>query len=377
MQVVNASQILPGMVLAEDVKTKSGQVIMDKGTVLNERLIARLDFYSISSITIESSEPSEPQVTEQPKAPDPEPQPSQQKFLEAGRASYSQKIQRSSKFRSFQVSYTRCVLNTKESFNQIKNGQYPGSSALLSSSLNVINEFHLNAMDLFDMLQNMRVVDDAIYAHCVNVACIVRVFGKWMKYDKERINLLTLAGLLHDIGKTMIPSSILDKQEKLTDAEYQICQMHTYYGYDLLKNLPVPKEVLSAAKSHHELCDGSGYPDHLKSDDIDDITLMVGVADIYDAMTAARSYRAPICPFTVIKHFEDAGLQKYRADILMTFLSHIAGTHLHNRVLLSDGSQATIMMLNEKKLSRPLVQFDDGKVLDLSYDRSLDIIQML
>ena len=63
---------------------------------------------------------------------------------------------------------------------------------------------------------------------------------------------------------------------------------------------------------HHERCDGSGYPRHATAEDIDDYANIIAIADVYDAMTAARTYRAPLCPFQVIAEFEKDGLQKYK-----------------------------------------------------------------
>ena len=92
---------------------------------------------------------------------------------------------------------------------------------------------------------------------------------------------------------------------------------------------------------------------------------VVTIADVYDAMTTARSYRAPLCPFEVIEKFEREGLQRYDAKFILTFLNHIANTYQNHRILLSDGRSANIVMLNSKQLSKPIVQLDDGSCLDL------------
>ena len=118
------------------------------------------------------------------------------------------------------------------------------------------------------------------------------------------LDTLTLCGLLHDIGKLKIPDEILNKPGKYTDEEFDLVKRHTKFGYELLKTLNIDPHIKKAALLHHERCDGSGYPLKATQKDLDDFSMVVAIADVYDAMTAARSYRAPLCPFQVIERFE-------------------------------------------------------------------------
>ena len=384
MSKINVADLKSGMITASPVLTKNGQKIVDAGVTLDKRLIARLDFYSISSVEIlaegtsTAQEPSVETEPVKPIAPVVEENPvDRSSFLKAGNASNFQKIQRSDEFRSFQVSYSVSVKDVKDQFELIAKGEPINFNSFLASSMKILSEYHMTSIQLFDMLHNIRQVDDTIYAHCLNVAFIARVLGKWMKFDKEEINLLTLAGLLHDIGKTKIPSEILTKPEKLNEQELEQVRKHSFYSYDMLKNYNLPEKVLSAILHHHERCDGSGYPDHLPSERLDDFTMIIAIADVYDAMTAARSYRGPLCPFTVISNFEKEGLQKYRPHVILTFLERIANTYQNNRVLLNNGTQGTIIMLNSSHLSRPIIKLDNDEFLDLSLNSSLCITQIL
>ena len=176
-----------------------------------------------------------------------------------------------------------------------------------------------------------------------------------------------------DIGKLTIPEDILNKPGTLSDDEYDIMKSHTKRGYNILKNMNLDSRIKKAALMHHERCDGSGYPSGLTEENIDDFAMIIGIADVYDAMTAARSYRSPLCPFQVIANFEKDGYQKYHTKYILTFLKKIAVTYQSNRVILSDGRGCNIAMLNSQDLSRPLVRFDDNTCLDLSKDRSVFI----
>ena len=133
-------------------------------------------------------------------------------------ASQRQRIQVSPQFHAFQTSYTRNMISLKEDFDHIIAGEVDSACAHLLSEASSLFASK-TSLELFDMIHNMRSVDDTIYAHSLNVALISRAIGKWLQLSKEDLNTLTLAALLHDIGKTQIPPEILNKQGKLTDEE--------------------------------------------------------------------------------------------------------------------------------------------------------------
>ena len=115
----------------------------------------------------------------------------------------------------------------------------------------------------------------------------------------------------------------------------------------------------------------------LSGEYIDDFALVIAIADVYDAMTAARAYRAPLCPFQVIESFEKEGLQKYKPKYILTFLNRIANTYQSNRVMLSNGKSGNIVLLNDKHLSKPIVELSDGSFLDLSSQNEISIVAVL
>ena len=94
-------------------------------------------------------------------------------------------------------------------------------------------------------------------------------------------------------------------------------------------------------------------------------------------MTAARSYRSPLCPFQAIAMFEKDGLQKYSPKFILTFLNRIASTYQNNRVLLNNGLSAKIVMINSKHLTKPMLQMDDGSVIDMLSHSDLEIIKII
>ena len=131
--------------------------------------------------------------------------------------------------------------------------------------------------------------------------------------------MATACGLFHDIGKLMIPHAIITKPGKLDSHEYAMIQKHPIIGYQLLQAQNVDDHVRNAALMHHERWDGSGYPMKLSGLDIDPYARLVAIADVYDAMTASRVYRGPLCPFRVIEIFEQECFDKYDVEFFSFF----------------------------------------------------------
>lgn len=365
MKEYQTKDLLPGMVTAIPVRTKRGQLIINPNVELTRTLISRLEFYGIASVQItENKQVATPMETPKDpayfpaKSPVSAPSP-------VSDASYSQKLKSSPEFQRFQVDFTLRSQDLKNCFDAyLSDGGTVNKEELLSKTISLVSPKQ-TTLDVFDMLHNMRQVNDSTYAHSLNIAIISRIIGKWLHFSNEELDTLTLAGLLHDIGKTKIPDEVLNKDGKLTDEEFQMIRNHPKYGYDILKSQPLNSHIKKAALMHHERCDGSGYPMGLTMEEIDDYALIIAIADVYDAMTAARSYRAPLCPFEVIAEFEKDGLQKYKPKYILTFLENIANAYQNNRVMLSDGTSARIVLLNHRRLSKPLVQLDDGACIDL------------
>ena len=277
---------------------------------------------------------------------------------------YSQRIRRSPEFQKFKTDYTKKVSFMKENINNfIVNDEDLNVDQLLDETLTLFGE-NSTTISMFDMLHNMRQIDDSTYAHSVNVALICRLIGKWKNFSEKDMDTLTLCGLLHDIGKSKIPNEIIGKPGKLTDSEYEEIKKHPVIGYNMVKNLNIDQRVKNAVLLHHERFDGKGYPLGLTGSEIDDFTSIVSIADVYDAMTANRCYRDGLCPFEVIAIFEKEGLTQFNPKYILTFLDHIANTYINNEVLLSDGSSGKIVLIN-KKLTRPTIQLDNGNFVNL------------
>ena len=134
--------------------------------------------------------------------------------------------------------------------------------------------------------------------HITNVQKYAKQIALYYGYTLEDADILGDAAALHDVGKTMIPSAILNKPGKLTPEEFEIMKTHTTEGAKLIESFCNPDEndpmavvAYDIALHHHERWDGNGYPEYLKGDDLSVASQIVGIADVFDALTSKRCYK--------------------------------------------------------------------------------------
>ncbi len=338
MRRVSTAELVPGMITAEDVYTYNNQLILPKGLVLTDKTITKLEFYSIINVRVEDK--VDKQVADSATTDE----------------SYSEKIKKSPEFLEFKAKFESELPKFKILLDGAASEKRPVNLDSLFDFVAELLKSDNGYLNVFDMLHNMRQYDDLTYVHSINVALICNVFSRWLHMSEEETRLATLCGMLHDIGKISIPENIIKKPSKLSESEFTVVKKHTLEGYNSLKKYPIPECIKTAALMHHERCDGSGYPFGLKSNKIEAYAKMVAIADVYDAMTSARVYRGPMCPFKVVEIFESEGLQKYDTRFIMTFLENIVNTYMLHRVRLNDGRTGDVVFINRAALSKPTIK---------------------
>jgi putative nucleotidyltransferase with HDIG domain len=347
MPIIQTKDLKVGMMVSENTFSKAGQLIIRKDSILSRQMISHLKFYSITEVNIYEDALSK-------------------EILDAienrngVQTTQLERILQSKEYKVFKKEYSANVNMLEHNINDILIRNAPVDPTELVNETVKIFDKSQDYFSFFGMLHSMKQIDDSTFAHSVNVAMIARLIGTWSNFDKETLDLLTLAGLLHDIGKCQIPDEILMIPRKLTNEEYQFIKLHAQFGYEILKNQDLDMRIKQAALLHHERCDGSGYPFGHDIHKLGDFDCIISIADVYDAMTADRCYRSGLCPFEVISFFEEEGLQKYHPKYITSFLQRIARSYLNSDVLLSNGDIARIIFLNER-LTRPTVQLHKNK----------------
>lgn len=148
--------------------------------------------------------------------------------------------------------------------------------------------------DLFLKVTRLKTKDEGTYVHSLAVSALMMRLARSIGYGDEKARALGVAGLLHDVGKLMVPDAILNKKGRLEDDEKRVVRNHPELGYHLLKDQEsMSGLILDVCRHHHEMLDGSGYPHGLKAEQISQEIRLSTVCDVFDALTSTRPYKRP------------------------------------------------------------------------------------
>lgn len=162
--------------------------------------------------------------------------------------------------------------------------------------------------------------NDHSYVHSLRMSTILALFGHTIGLEETLLMTLASAGLVHDIGKTVMPIEVLEKTAPLSAAEMAVAKNHVNVTIDYLsKHSDVPKAVLSVAAQHHERIDGSGYPRGLKGEEIDDLSRMAAIVDVFCALTERRPHRAAMDPFQALEVMQENIREKLDQKLVRLF----------------------------------------------------------
>jgi HD-GYP domain-containing protein (c-di-GMP phosphodiesterase class II) len=188
--------------------------------------------------------------------------------------------------------------------------------------------------DLMVNLVDIRLEDDYLFAHSVNVCVLSLITGIRRSLSRDSLMQLGLGAMLHDIGKVVMPRSILHKPGSLTPQEYEIIKTHTTEGYAMLAELCGARDI---AHEHHERFDGTGYPQHKKGAEIRISSQVAGICDVFDAVTADRVYRQAHPVSEAFELLAGSGNRSFDLQLIKDFLYNIAAYPTGTVVELSDG----------------------------------------
>jgi PAS domain S-box-containing protein len=159
--------------------------------------------------------------------------------------------------------------------------------------------------------------------HQQRVAELARLVGENIGLTEDMVERLYLNGLLHDIGKISIPTSILTKPGELVEEEWDLIRAHTKQGYNILKDANLPWPVADVALQHHERLDGSGYPDGITGDKLSLEVSILAVCDVVEAMSSHRPYRPARTTTEILKELKDGRGTKYDVSVVDVMLPMI------------------------------------------------------
>lgn len=167
------------------------------------------------------------------------------------------------------------------------------ASKVTTASAAVVDE--IQSKGLSSWIDTVRQHHSQTYQHCLLVTGVAAAFGRSLGLAAVDCNRLSFAGMLHDVGKAMIPVAILEKPGALDAAEMAIMKKHPEYGIEALKSgVDLQPEMIDIVVHHHEYLDGSGYPHGLQAHEISDLVRITTIVDVYSALIERRAYRPPM-----------------------------------------------------------------------------------
>ncbi|HCG6122194.1 HD-GYP domain-containing protein [Vibrio parahaemolyticus] len=202
-----------------------------------------------------------------------------------------------------------------------------------------------------------------IYFHSLNVAVIAMMIGRAKGYSAKQLKELSFAALFHDMGKIKIPTAILRKQVPLTEPETNYLKLHTKYGLDLanqIEGFPEPAKTVIA--QHHELRDGSGYPEGLKGDEIDELAQIVIVANAFDNLCHTPIASEQKIPYTALSHLYKNCKHLYKEENLNILIKFMGVFPPGTVVQLSNNMVGLVISVNASNLLFPNVLVYDPSV---------------
>jgi HD-GYP domain-containing protein (c-di-GMP phosphodiesterase class II) len=352
MVAVTVAQLKLGDKIGEDVLTPLGGVLFHKGKIITVKEMDILQAFLVSSVIVDSGEakPAEGQAS-QPATPIQQPAIPLQK------------------------EYEKMIEVLRELFNNYVAGQ--GMPVMdirvqLEKLLGHIQEYKI--LTFAPRLFHER---DYLLHNNVTSAMTSYLIAQGVNLPQRDWMQVALAGLLKDIGNVRIDKSILSKPTPLTLDEMEEMKRHTVLGYQLLKNVAALNEgVKLAALQHHEKVDGTGYPLGIDASQIHPYAKIVGIADIFHAMTLNRSYRKAASPYFVLEQIMSDAFGKLDPGYVRTFVDKVTQFHNGTIVRLNDDRIGEIVFSDRTHPTRPWVSID-GKIVNLVVERQLHIKEVL
>lgn len=352
MYMVATPALQIGMTAAEDV-VSGENIIIKKGSMIDDIAVKKLQAYHIMGINI--TEPADYAST----------------MLE--------KMKLSREFKQFQSDYEANLMAFKVAVDSFIQKKVPFRIVDLQAIIDHLVYPSMTPTTLFSYISLILVDEDRMnYAHSLNVALISKIFAKWFRFNEDDTNTLILSGFLYDVGKFMLPNDIIWKPDKLSKMEYDLVKTHAFYGYYLLSKTPnIPQNVLAATLQHHERVDGSGYPQGLSGNEINQFAKIIAILDAYEALTSPRTYRRPKNPYEAVQILSTDGYTKYDASYIKNFLTYLVEELKGNNVRLSNGMEGVVVMNNPHHLSRPYVQLSDNNIFSLGDNKDVYITDII
>ncbi|OOF24416.1 HD-GYP domain-containing protein [Salinivibrio sp. IB872] len=202
-----------------------------------------------------------------------------------------------------------------------------------------------------------------MYAHSLNVAVLALMLARSHGYDNDKIRALLTGAVLHDIGTKKVPSAIIRKKERLTEPEMNYYRLHVAYGSELITEMDeCTSSVEKILAQHHEYADGSGFPEGLQGDNIDEMAQIVSMMNFYDRLCRPQFGAPARMPFAALSHLFKDNKDKFNPRLLALFVKMMGVYPPGTVVRLSSGETGMIISVNSSALLKPNVMLYDPEI---------------
>lgn len=206
-------------------------------------------------------------------------------------------------------------------------------------------------------ISRLRKFDEYTFTHCTNVSILAVILGKNLGLQQNKLELLGVAGLFHDVGKARIPEQILNKPGKLTEREFNIMKTHPLEGYKVLQGgQGIHSEVLKGVVEHHERFDGRGYPMNVSGENLGSFSRILAVVDVYDALTSKRVYKPSIAPSKALAMLYTGRGDKFDPAYVESFIKCMGIYPVGSFVRLTGGEYGVVCDVNAEQPLKPKVK---------------------
>jgi HD-GYP domain-containing protein (c-di-GMP phosphodiesterase class II) len=342
MRVMLIEKVTPGMIIERAVMGRAGEVLLSRGMPLDQKYIDRIKDMGIPAIYIRDEN--------------------------IGHIEYDEVVSDQTK--------TEVLRITNSVVNNIKLNTGNNIIQINKAVNDLITEI-TSSKNLLVALVDMRSVNDESFNHGINTAVLSVITGIAMGYSREKLRDLATGALFHDIGILMLPAEIVNKKTPLTPENDNLIKSHPQIGFDLLRKKHLASSIAAhIALQHHEKFDGTGYPQGLAGEEINEMARIVTIVTMYDNVVGIQTNGDTLLPHQAIEFLSVNAGKWFDPKIFKLFCSCIAIYPIGMTVYLNTGETAVVVKANKDFSSRPKVRvYKDRKGELVSPPFEIDLVQ--
>lgn len=364
MRLINLDSLEEGMEVGQDIYDEHNRLLLGRGATVRGPYITRLRKMGLPALYVQNDD------TKDIVAVDVIPPAARSRAISNLTQTFNAVTQSVDGLRATSLKEAHEQVRSKRFMDTLKSTSKDGGLEQIVGDVDTLID-QLMEKDVVAGLNSIKVHDNYTFQHSIDVSIMGILLARKIGWSKDRLKAFGVGCILHDIGKIFIEKEILTKSGKLTEREFKVMKAHPVMGYQLVKTIAPSLGYLvpHVAFQHHERQDGSGYPRGIKGNNtlgenapnsIHDFGAVAAVADIYDAMTSDRPYRAGWPPDRVVDMIRDLSGTHLNSKVVDIFLKTVAphpiGTGIKMLSGPNEGFEGVVTEVDDSRLDRPHVR---------------------